>query len=216
MLPEIPRLEEVVGDIVHTPTGLALVDRALGGGVVPGQTILLVGPPGAGKTTLILLAAEQLAGDRGLYVTAEETLEQVRARFAGVGVGRIRAWQETDPLRIEELAHAWAREILIVDSVNRLHDPGLAAAPGTPSQIKSSAGILLRWAKTAGVPLVLVGHVTWADRFQGPRTLEHLVDTVLYYERVESLADDVRILHVAKNRFGPAVSVRIHVDELRP
>jgi len=203
-----PRLGEVSGAILYTPTGLAPFDVALGGGVVPGQTVLLAGTPGAGKTTLILVVAERLAGESGLYVTSEETPERIKARVAGLDVTQIRVAQESDPVRIEELADRWARGILVVDSLNQLADPSLPTLASSPSQLKLCAGILLRWSHRAQVPLVLVGHVTWEEQFQGPRTIEHLVDTVLYYER-DPEGDDGRALQVRKNRFGPVQVVRI-------
>lgn len=203
-----PRLSEISGAIAYDPTGVAAFDRALGGGLVLGQTILLAGAPGAGKTTLILVAAERYAGERGLYVTSEETAERIKGRVEGLGVTEIRVARATDPVKIEELADRWARGILIVDSLNELEDPSLPTLPGSPSQVKLCAGILLRWARRTQVPLVLIGHVTWEERFQGPRTIEHLVDTVLYYER-DPETDDQRALQVRKNRFGPVHVVRI-------
>lgn len=214
LLEDVPRLAEISASVRHRPTGVALIDGALGGGLVDGQAILVAGAPGSGKTSVTLLTAERFAGDRVLYATSEEALEQVKVRFAGLAVSQIRVVHEADPVRIEELAHRWARALLVVDSLNRLQDPALSAAPGSPSQIKACASILVRWAQTVGVPVVLIGHVTWDDRFQGPRTVEHLVDTVCYYERTES--DTVRLLDVQKNRFGPAGRVRIPFDELRP
>jgi DNA repair protein RadA/Sms len=211
---DIPRLGESAGPpVARHPTGVFAVDQALGGGLVAGQTILLAGEPGAGKTTLALLAAERYAGDQALYVTAEETIDQVQDRYVRLGVTQIRAVHDNDPVRIEELAHRHARALLVVDSLNRLVDPQLDGAPGSPSQIKNAATILAeRWAKSTGVPVILIGHLTWKDRFQGPRTVEHMVDTVWYYERTDD--DTVRALDVTKCRWAGARRWRIALEDL--
>jgi DNA repair protein RadA/Sms len=210
---DIPRLADVAGEAgPRHPTGLAPIDQALAGGFAPGQVILLAGEPGAGKTTLALLAAEHGAGDQALYVTAEETLEQVKARYLRLGVARVRVAYELDPVRIEELAHRGARQLLIVDSLNQLQDPAVSARPGSPSQLKAAATIFVRWAKATGVPVVLLGHLTWEDHLQGPRTIEYLVDTVWYYDRTDDA--DVRMLEVRKCRFAGARRVTIAREDL--
>ncbi|HUH12353.1 MAG TPA: DNA repair protein RadA [Longimicrobiales bacterium] len=185
-------------------TGLAELDFVLGGGVVPGSLVLLGGEPGIGKSTLLLQAAARLeeAGHATLYVSGEESAAQVRLRAdrLGGGAGRVRFVAETDLERI--LAHATDTPpaALFVDSIQTVYHPELEGAPGNVGQVRECAARLQRFAKESGVAVFLVGHVTKGGSVAGPKTLEHIVDTVLYFEAARGV--DHRILRATKNRFG--------------
>ena len=190
-------------------TTLPGLDRVLGGGLVPGSVVLLGGEPGIGKSTLLLQAARAVAGQsrEALYATGEESAAQVRLRGERLGVRQEGLWvlAETDASRIAAEAEARAPAILIVDSIQAIREPALSSAAGTVSQVRESASILMRYAKVRGVPAVLIGHVTKDGSLAGPKSLEHLVDTVITMEG--DRGSSRRILRASKNRFGP-------VDEL--
>lgn len=185
-------------------TGTAEFDRVLGGGIVPGSLVLLGGDPGIGKSTLMLQVSHQLARGAGrvLYVSGEESHEQTRLRARRLG-----ALHETLLLLTETSVDAIVRAIrggefacVVVDSIQSTYAPDLPAVPGSVSQVRESANALLRVAKQDHVPVFLVGHVTKEGQIAGPRLLEHLVDTVLYFEGEGKQA--LRILRAVKNRFG--------------
>ncbi|HEY2665993.1 MAG TPA: DNA repair protein RadA [Actinomycetota bacterium] len=183
------------------PTGLAELDRVLGGGLVRGSVVLLAGEPGAGKSTLCLQAAAGLeARDvRVLLVCGEESVDQVAARARRIG--GIHTTQAASGTRIDEvLAHAEGFDVVMVDSIQTLSDPDLSGEPGSVTQVRGCASALARHARDSRVALLLVGHVTKDGAIAGPRVLEHLVDAVLTFEgdRGQSL----RTLRSAKNRFG--------------
>jgi DNA repair protein RadA/Sms len=198
-----------IGDVDMTaaaarPTGLPELDRVLGGGLVPGSVTLLGGEPGIGKSTLLLqaLAAMAHAGARVLLVTAEESAQQVRLRAERLGA-------VADGLHVvaeTSLAHVLAHiattspDVVVVDSVQTIHDPLLASAPGSVAQVRGCASTLVRAAKADRVATVLVGHVTKEGTLAGPRVLEHLVDTVLAFEGDRHHA--LRLLRAVKHRFG--------------
>ena len=184
-------------------TGVAELDRVLGGGLVPGSVILLGGDPGIGKSTLLLQACAALGADEPvLYVTGEESPQQVslRARRLGLsGVG-IRLLAETC---VEEVLAAVAVEtprVMVVDSIQTLYTELLPSAPGSVSQVRETAAQLVRYAKQAGTAVFLVGHVTKEGALAGPRVLEHMVDTVLYFEG--EAGGPFRLVRAIKNRFG--------------
>jgi DNA repair protein RadA/Sms len=182
-------------------TGIAELDRVLGGGLVRGSVVLLAGEPGAGKSTLCLQAAAGLeaTGLSVLLVCGEESVDQVAARARRLG--GIRTTQAFSGTRVDEvLSHAGGFDVLVVDSVQTMSDPDLAGEPGSVTQVRGCASALARHARDAGVALLLVGHVTKDGAIAGPRVLEHLVDAVLTFEgdRGQSL----RTLRSAKNRFG--------------
>ncbi len=193
--PEQPRLR----------TGMAELDRVLGGGVVGGSVVLIGGDPGIGKSTLMLQACHGLClrGLRALYVTGEESLMQVklRAERLGVHADGLLVLAETNADAIAAQIEATGPDVAVVDSIQMVYRPEVSSAPGSVSQVRQSAGQLVRLAKRSGVPVVLVGHVTKQGAIAGPRVLEHMVDTVLYFEgdRVQSY----RLLRAVKNRFGP-------------
>ena len=183
------------------PTGLAELDRVLGGGLVRGSVVLLAGEPGAGKSTLCLQAAAGLEarGLRVLLVCGEESVDQVAARARRVG--GIHTTQAFSGTRIDEvLTHAEGFDVVVVDSIQTMSDPELTGEPGSVTQVRGCASALARHARESSVALLLVGHVTKDGAIAGPRVLEHLVDAVLTFEgdRGQSL----RTLRSAKNRFG--------------
>ena len=187
-------------------TELAELDRVLGGGLVAGSVVLVGGEPGIGKSTLLLQVLAGLAGGgaRTLYVTGEESIRQValRAKRIGVVADRVRLLAET---RVEAVVDALVREsprIVVIDSIQTMHSDVLQSAPGSVAQVRESAARLVRHAKEHAVCTMLVGHVTKDGVLAGPRVLEHMVDTVLYFE---SEADRrFRIIRAVKNRFGAA------------
>lgn len=185
-------------------TRLEELDRVLGGGLVPGSAVLIGGPPGIGKSTLLLQAAHHLASDRSpiLYVSAEESTRQVkmRAERLGVAAERLFLLAETGLERIIAAAEQTRPAVLVVDSLQTVSGASLESAPGTVSQVREVAGRLTAFAKATGCALFLVGHVTKEGAIAGPRLVEHLVDTVLYFE--ETAGQPYRMLRAWKNRFG--------------
>jgi DNA repair protein RadA/Sms len=184
-------------------SGVAELDRVLGGGLVPGSVILIGGDPGIGKSTLLLQVMCGLQkGLKGLYVTGEESLEQVhlRARRLGLPDSGLGLLAETAVERILELAHSERPQIMVVDSVQTIFTETLTSAPGSVSQLRESAAMLVRFAKQTGTTVILVGHVTKEGVIAGPRVLEHMVDTVLYFE--SDRGSRYRVIRAAKNRFG--------------
>jgi DNA repair protein RadA/Sms len=198
------RLDEVAcGDEARIATGICELDRVLGGGVVPGSLVLLGGDPGIGKSTLLLAALDKLAA-RGpvLYVTGEESLRQtkMRADRLGVNAERIHLFAETDAERILAAADSLKPVALVLDSIQTMFLAELGSAPGTLSQVREVAGRVMAYAKRSGVATFLVGHVTKDGSIAGPRVLEHMVDTVLYFEGERG--QPYRVLRAHKNRFG--------------
>ena len=184
-------------------TGLHEFDRVLGGGVVPGSLVLLGGDPGIGKSTLLLQAVEHLAAAGPvLYVSGEESLRQtkMRAERLGVRAPALHLFAETDAEKVLASAEALTPLALVVDSIQTMYLAELGSAPGTLSQVREVAGRLMAYAKRTGVPTFLIGHVTKDGSIAGPRVLEHMVDTVLYFEGERGHA--FRILRAHKNRFG--------------
>jgi len=189
--------------VERLPAGMRELDRVLGGGVVPGSVILLGGDPGIGKSTLLLQLVAALEGrSRALYVTGEESLEQLgmRARRLGLPLDGLRCLTETSVEQI--LAHAESEkpQLVVVDSIQTVFTEALESAPGSVGQIRESAAQLVRWAKRNQCCVVLVGHVTKEGALAGPRVLEHMVDTVLYFESDGS--SRYRVVRAIKNRFG--------------
>jgi DNA repair protein RadA/Sms len=186
-------------------TGIAEFDRALGGGLVAGSATLIGGDPGVGKSTLLLQAAARIAA-RGLpvaYISGEEATDQVRlrARRLGLGSAPVQLAAATSVRDIlTTLDDGSPPALLVIDSIQTMHSDLIEGAPGTVSQVRASAGELIRFAKETGTALVLVGHVTKDGAIAGPRVLEHMVDTVLSFEGERS--HQYRILRAAKNRFG--------------
>jgi len=184
------------------PTGVDELDRVLGGGLVPGSVTLLGGEPGIGKSTLLLqvLAA---AGGTSLYVTAEESAQQVRLRAERLDAVRPDLWllSETALPHLVNAIDDTRPELVVVDSIQTVHDPALGSPPGSVVQVRGCAQQLVNAAKQRGIPVVLVGHVTKEGSLAGPRVLEHVVDTVLAFEGERHHA--LRLLRATKHRFGP-------------
>jgi DNA repair protein RadA/Sms len=186
------------------PTGIGELDRVLGGGIVPGAVVLVGGDPGIGKSTLLLQMSDRLAaaGEAVLYASAEESRSQLalRARRLGVSSDRIIVLAETDVSRLIEEARRLSPGAVILDSIQTVYHPSVAGSPGNVSQVRESGAAVVRLAKESGLPVFIVGHVTKQGAIAGPRILEHMVDTVLYFEGDKRLP--YRILRAVKNRYG--------------
>jgi DNA repair protein RadA/Sms len=190
-------------ELPRIPTGLAELDRVLGGGLVAGQVVLLGGDPGIGKSTLLLQALASLGAKRNaLYVTGEESADQValRARRLSLEAGRVQLLAEIQLERIAAALDARRPEVAVVDSIQTLYSDALASAPGSVAQVRECAAQLTRHAKRSGTALFIIGHVTKEGAIAGPRVLEHIVDTVLYFEGDPHSA--FRLVRAIKNRFG--------------
>jgi DNA repair protein RadA/Sms len=209
--PSVPiPIAEAVGDATEpVPTGDDELDRVLGGGLVPGSVTVLGGEPGVGKSTLLLQALTSIAdggsprrGATCLYVTAEESARQVALRAERLGVSSPSLWLVAETSLPHVIGHidALAPDVVVVDSIQTVHDPDLGSAPGSVGQVRGCAQRLVAEAKTRGVSVVLVGHVTKEGGLAGPRVLEHLVDTVLAFEGERHHA--LRMLRAVKHRFG--------------
>jgi DNA repair protein RadA/Sms len=211
----VVKLETLKGDIDEAPrfsTGIAELDRVTGGGVVPGSAILIGGEPGIGKSTLLLQVAAHLArrGGRSIYFSGEEAIAQVRLRAVRLGLAdaQVGLASETNLSNIlATLGDDRPPDLIIIDSIQTLWADTLDAAPGTVSQVRAAAQSLIRYGKMAGSALLLVGHVTKDGQIAGPKVIEHMVDTVLYFEGDRGLP--YRILRAVKNRFGPSDEIGV-------
>jgi len=200
----VARLADIEAqDVQRTPTGQDELDRALGGGIVPGGVVLIGGDPGIGKSTLLLQAAESLSRQlQVLYVTGEESGAQValRARRLGLGGAQVQVLAEIQLERILATIAQHEPAFVIIDSIQTLYSDQLTSAPGSVAQVRECAAHLTRTAKATGCAMVLVGHVTKEGALAGPRVLEHIVDTVLYFEG--DTHSSFRLVRAIKNRFG--------------
>ncbi len=191
-------------DVARTPTGQAELDRVLGGGIVAGGVTLIGGDPGIGKSTLLLQALDALqrAGLPTLYVTGEESGAQValRARRLGLTDSQVPVLAEIQLEKILATLGAQQPAVAVIDSIQTVYSDQLTSAPGSVAQVRECAAHLTRWAKAGGGALVLVGHVTKDGQLAGPRVLEHMVDTVLYFEG--DTHSSFRLIRAIKNRFG--------------
>lgn len=199
-----------------TPTGLPEVDRVLGGGLVPGSVTLVGGEPGIGKSTLLLqlVGAAVASGSTGLYVSGEESAGQVKARAARLGAVRDDLWlvAETALPHILDHLETVGPQLVVIDSIQTLHDPALSSAAGSVAQVRECANRLVAHAKRHGVTVILVGHVTKDGTLAGPRVLEHVVDTVLEFDGDRH--HGLRLLRAAKHRFGATSEVGLlQMDE---
>jgi DNA repair protein RadA/Sms len=194
---------------VAAPTGVGELDRVLGGGLVPGAVVLLAGEPGVGKSTLLLqvVAAVAAGGGRALYVTGEESVEQVRARADRVGAVNERVFlaAEVDVAAVVAHAEAVDPQVLVVDSVQTMTSAGVEGVVSGVTQVREATAALIRLAKQRRMSCVLVGHVTKDGAIAGPRTLEHLVDVVLSFEGDRHAR--LRMVRAVKNRYGPTDEV---------
>ena len=195
-------------------------DRVLGGGLVEGSVVLIGGDPGVGKSTLLLQCIARVSAQLdALYVTGEESLQQVslRAQRLGLEGTDMQILPETAVERIIDAAMREKPRVLVIDSVQTIHTDELSSAPGSVAQVRESAAQLVRFAKQTGCALLLVGHVTKEGTLAGPRVLEHMVDTVLYFEGDPS--GRYRMIRAVKNRFGPVNELGIFAmleDGLKP
>jgi len=191
-------------------TGSTEFDRVLGGGLVAGSVTLIGGDPGIGKSTLLLQAAAALAPQVPvLYATGEESLRQVglRARRLGLGANALALLAETDVEQVLAAAEAQGARVLVVDSIQTMGSTAVEASPGSVSQLRECAARFVAHAKHTGTAVVLIGHVTKEGVLAGPRVLEHLVDTVLYFE--SDAGSRYRIVRAVKNRFGAANEIGV-------
>lgn len=206
-------LAEETPPVARLSSGIAELDRVLGGGLVPGSAVLIGGDPGIGKSTLLLQAAARVAqsGASAIYVSGEESDAQIRLRARRLGLaGAPVALAVSTSVRdvaatVDAVGDApggspGAARVLVIDSIQTMHTGGLESAPGTVGQVRASAQELIRAAKRRGTALLLVGHVTKDGQIAGPRVLEHMVDAVLYFEGERG--HPFRILRAVKNRFG--------------
>ena len=188
----------------YTPTGHEELDRVLGGGIVEGGVVLIGGDPGIGKSTLLLQALDSLqrVGQKTLYVTGEESGAQIalRARRLGLDGSRVSVLAEIQLEKILATLEATQPTIAVIDSIQTVYSDQLTSAPGSVAQVRECAAHLTRAAKSSGVCIVLVGHVTKEGALAGPRVLEHMVDTVLYFEG--DTHSSFRLVRAIKNRFG--------------
>ncbi len=203
-------LGEVEGDrLVRWTLGIPELDFVFGGGLVPGSMALIGGEPGIGKSTLLLQAAARMveSGRRVLYASGEESAEQIRLRADRLteAAGGVLVLGETHLETVLDVTREVRADLLILDSIQTVFTDTLESAPGSVGQVRESAARLMRFAKDSGVAVIVVGHVTKGGTLAGPKTLEHIVDTVLYFEGETSL--NYRLLRATKNRFGS-------VDEL--
>ncbi len=195
-------------------TGSAEFDRVLGGGLVAGSVTLIGGDPGIGKSTLLLQAAAALAPTLPvLYATGEESLRQVglRARRLGLAAGPLAVLADTGVESILAAATAAGSRVLVVDSIQTMATADVESSPGSVSQLRESAARFVQFAKATGTAVVLIGHVTKEGVIAGPRVLEHLVDTVLYFE--SDAGSRFRIVRAVKNRFGAAQEIGVFAME---
>lgn len=202
---QVQKLSEVsMNEEEKLLTHIKELDRVLGGGIVPGSLTLVGGDPGIGKSTLLLQVCRELAGEhrKVLYISGEESLKQIKIRANRMGefTEDLLLLCETNLTLIEETIRQLQPEVVIIDSIQTMYNENVSAAPGSVSQVRESTGVLMQLAKGMGVSIFIVGHVTKEGTVAGPRVLEHMVDTVLYFEGDRHAS--YRILRGVKNRFG--------------
>ena len=199
------RIDEIPDEtMLRRSSGIDELDRVLGGGIVEGSLVLVGGDPGIGKSTLLTQVSANYAADghRVLYVSGEESTRQIkmRARRLGASSSELYVLSENDMTIVERHIERLRPELAVIDSIQTMYRPELASAPGSVSQVRESASVLMRLAKTSGCAIMLVGHVTKEGAIAGPRVLEHMVDAVLYFEGDRQ--HQYRLLRAVKNRFG--------------
>lgn len=204
---KIDRVENLsdveVQDESRYSTGISELDRVLGGGLVRGGVVLLGGDPGIGKSTLLLQALAHLSTEHQvLYISGEESAQQValRARRLALNVQAVSLFAEIQLERIQTVLSGNKLDIAVVDSIQTIYSETLQSAPGSVAQVRECAAQLTRMAKASGIALILIGHVTKEGALAGPRVLEHMVDTVLYFEG--DMHSSFRLVRAFKNRFG--------------
>ena len=191
-------------DEERVTTRMQELDRVLGGGIVPGSLVLVGGDPGIGKSTLLLQVCQKLADDghEVLYISGEESLKQIKLRAERIGQfsDKLRLFCETNLELIGDTIRSNKPEVVIIDSIQTMYNENVSSAPGSVSQVRESTSVLMQLAKGLGISIFIVGHVTKEGTVAGPRVLEHMVDTVLYFEGDRHAS--YRILRAVKNRFG--------------
>ncbi|NBS46843.1 MAG: DNA repair protein RadA [Betaproteobacteria bacterium] len=202
---EVSVLSEIeAADVARTPTGIGELDRVLGGGIVEGGVVLIGGDPGIGKSTLLLQAVDALqrGGLASLYTSGEESGAQValRSRRLGLDHSQVRVLAETQLEKIVAVLRKMQPAVAVIDSIQTVYSDQLTSAPGSVAQVRECAAHLTREAKASGTCIILVGHVTKEGALAGPRVLEHMVDTVLYFEG--DTHSSFRLVRAIKNRFG--------------
>lgn len=184
-------------------TGISELDRVLGGGIVKGSVILLSGDPGIGKSTILLQVCNALQGDiKILYVSGEESAIQIKLRAKRIGVESdgVSIMTETDVQTVCEYINSARPDLVMIDSIQTMQHPDISSSPGSIVQVRESANLLLRTGKSLDIPIFIVGHVNKGGDIAGPKVMEHIVDTVLYFEGERN--QSYRILRAIKNRFG--------------
>ncbi len=196
--------EIVMTDEERADTHINELNRVLGGGLVRGSLILVGGDPGIGKSTLLLQVAGNLSGDNKsvLYISGEESLRQIKLRANRIGnfSESLKFLSETNLANIEDAINRAKPEVVIIDSIQTMYNEAVSSAPGSVSQVREATALLLKIAKSMNISIFIVGHVTKEGQVAGPRVLEHMVDTVLYFEGDRHAS--YRILRAVKNRFG--------------
>ena len=203
--PEPVKLKDIrLSEDERRLTNIKELDRVLGGGIVPGSLVLVGGDPGIGKSTLLLQVCRNLAlsGNSVLYISGEESLRQIRLRANRIGEfnENLQIFCETNLETIREVIERKKPDMVVIDSIQTMFHEDISSAPGSVSQVRESTNILMQIAKGMGISIFIVGHVTKEGNVAGPRVLEHMVDTVLYFEGDRHAS--YRILRAVKNRFG--------------
>ena len=203
--PQPKTLSEIeMNQTARMSTGMGELDRVLGGGIVQGSLVLVGGDPGIGKSTLLLQVCRNLsdAGKKVLYISSEESLQQIRLRAERMGsfTENLLILCETDLQAIRETITRLQPQVVVIDSIQTMYNESVSSAPGSVSQVRESTGVLMQIAKTQNITIFIVGHVTKEGVVAGPRVLEHMVDTVLYFEGDRYAS--YRVLRGVKNRFG--------------
>lgn len=204
-LSKVDRLEES-----RISTGIMEFDRVLGGGIVPGSVVLLGGDPGIGKSTLMMQMVSRFSGGVSLYVTGEESVKQIKLRsdrLKFTATEKVLLLAETNIELVQTVIDREKPDLVIIDSIQTMYRPELESAPGSVSQIRETTAMFMRTAKTTGIPIFVVGHVTKEGVIAGPKVVEHMVDTVLQFEGERHHA--YRILRAVKNRFGSTNEIGI-------
>lgn len=206
-----PIIDIETSDEPRIPTEMDELNRVLGGGIVPGSLVLIGGDPGIGKSTLLMQVSALLSnkGHRVLYISGEESMRQTKLRASRLGVQspELYIYSETNLELINQTIEEVTPKFVIIDSIQTIHHPEVTSAPGSVSQVRECTAELMRIAKTKGIAIFLVGHVTKEGQIAGPRLLEHMVDTVLYFEGERH--HTYRILRSVKNRFGSTNEIAI-------
>lgn len=209
--PPEPITQVAIREHPRVSTGFGELDRVMGGGIVPGSIVLIGGEPGIGKSTILLQTSDCLSRNHGtvLLVTGEESPAQVRMRAERLGgmTDNLLVLAETDINRIEAEIESVRPVAVIIDSIQTMYDPEITSSPGSVNQVKECTQHLIRVSKPSEIPVFLVGHVTKEGAIAGPRVLEHMVDTVLYFEGDRH--QSYRIIRAVKNRFGPTDEIGV-------